>query len=207
MTTSSASVRALSAPVLSLDVRSNTKREFCMRIAISGGHRVGKTTLAEALANALPRYELVPEPYYLLEEEGHEFAAMPSIEDFELQLTRSLQCVRESGTNAIFDRCPLDILGYLITHREADTFHLADWMPRIRNCIAKLDLIVFVPIEQPERVAVPHSQANLRAEVDAVLRDIIVDDAYGFKVEVITATGTPETRLQQVVAHLRKTSN
>ena len=59
-----------------------------MRIAISGSHRVGKTTLAEALAAELPGYELVPEPYYLLEEDGHVFAAMPSIEDFELQLAR-----------------------------------------------------------------------------------------------------------------------
>lgn len=178
-----------------------------MRIAISGGHRVGKTTLAEALANALPQYELVPEPYYLLEEEGYEFAEMPSLEDFELQLTRSLQCVQESGLNAIFDRCPLDILGYLITHREADSFQLADWMPHVQNCIAKLDLIVFVPIEQPDRIAVPRSQAGLRAEVDAVLRDIIVYDTYGLKVNVITVTGTPEIRLQQVVAHLGETCN
>lgn len=177
-----------------------------MRIAISGSHRVGKTTLAEALANVLPRYVLVPEPYYLLEEDGYEFAEIPSIEDFELQLARSLQCVRESGTNAIFDRCPLDILSYLIAHREADTFHLANWMPQVQDCIAKLDLIVFAPIEQPDRVVVPRAQATLRAKVDALLRDTIVYDAYGLKVDVITVTGTPEARLQQVVAHIRKMS-
>jgi hypothetical protein len=178
-----------------------------MRIAISGSHLVGKTTLAEALAGALPGYELVPEPYHLLEEEGYAFAEMPSLDDFELQLECSLQCVQGHGTNVIFDRCPLDILGYLITHREADTFQLVDWMPRVQDSIAKLGLIVFIPIEKPDRIAVPRSQASLRAEVDAVLRDIIVDDAYGLKVDVITATGTPETRLRQVVAHLRKTSS
>ena len=44
-----------------------------MRIAISGSHLVGKTSLAEALADTLPRYELFAEPYHLLEEEGYEY--------------------------------------------------------------------------------------------------------------------------------------
>jgi AAA domain-containing protein len=175
-----------------------------MRIAISGSHLVGKTTLAESLASALPRHELVPEPYHLLEEDGYEFAAMPSIEDFEVQLARSLQCLQECGRNAIFDRCPLDILGYLITHRQADAFQLTDWMSRLQDSMTKLDLIVFIPIEEPDRVAVPRSQSRLRTQVDAVLREIIVDDSLGFGVEVVTASGTPGTRLQQVVAHIRR---
>lgn len=82
-----------------------------MRIAISGSHLVGKTTLAEALADALPDHQLVPEPYHLLEEEGYEFGEMPSIEDFELQLERSFHCLQESGPAVVFDRCPLDMIG------------------------------------------------------------------------------------------------
>lgn len=176
-----------------------------MRIAISGSHLVGKTTLAEELVEALPRYELVLEPYYLLEEDGYEFAEMPTIEDFELQLERSFQSIQESGANIVFDRCSLDILGYLITHRDADAFQLEDWMPRVRDAMAKLDLIVFVPVEDSDRVAVPRSQARLRSDVDTVLRDIIVDDAYGLEIDVVTAAGTPGSRLRQVVAHLRNT--
>lgn len=60
-----------------------------MRIAISGSHRVGKTSLAEALAVALPGHELLPEPYHALEDEGHEFGEMPSLDDFTLQLERA----------------------------------------------------------------------------------------------------------------------
>jgi len=174
-----------------------------MRIAISGSHLVGKTTLAEALADALPGYELVPEPYHLLAEEGHEFGEMPSIEDFELQLERSLLCTQESGADIVFDRCPLDILGYLVTHRDADAFQLEDWMPRVRDAMATLDLIVFVPVEDHDRVVVPREQARLRSDVDAVLRDIIVDDSYGLELAVITAEGAPGARLRQVVAHLQ----
>ena len=175
-----------------------------MRIAISGTHLVGKTTLAEAVAGALPGHEFVPEPYYLLEEDGHEFAEMPSIEDFELQLHRSFQSIREGGSSTVFDRCPLDILGYLQTHREADAFRLEDYMPRVRESVATLDLLVFVPIEEPDRLEVPRPHAWLRAAVDAVLRDVIVDDAYGLEVDVITVTGSDDARLRHVLAYLQR---
>ena len=173
-----------------------------MRIAISGSHLVGKTTLAEALTDVLPSHDLVPEPYYLLEEDGYEFGEVPSIHDFERQLERSFECIEKSGTNVVFDRSPLDILGYLVTHRDAEVFQLEDWLPGVRKSVAKLDLIVFVPVEDPDRVAVPRPQARLRAEVDSVLRDIIVDDAYGLEIDVITVEGTQNARLGQVVAHL-----
>lgn len=174
-----------------------------MRIAISGSHLVGKTTLAESLADALPSYELVPEPYYLLEQDGWEFAEMPSIEDFERQLACSVLCIQEGGPDVVFDRCPLDILGYLLTHRDGRAFRLEDWMPRVREAVAKLDVIVFLPIEDPDRMAVPREQARLRSDVDTALREIIVDDEYGLEVAVITAVGSPGARLRQVVAHLQ----
>jgi adenylate kinase family enzyme len=41
-----------------------------MRIAITGAHGVGKTTLAEALLEHLPGYTLETEPYYQLEAAG-----------------------------------------------------------------------------------------------------------------------------------------
>lgn len=175
-----------------------------MRIAISGSHLVGKTTLAEALADALPDHQLVPEPYHLLEEEGHEFAEMPSIEDFELQLERSFLCLQESAPAVVFDRCPLDMIGYLLTHEDAQAFNLEGWMPRVREYVAMLDLIVFVPVEEPDRVPVPRSQARLRAEVDTVLREIIVDDSYGLELDAIEVTGTPAARLRQVMAYVRR---
>lgn len=40
-----------------------------MRIAFTGSHRVGKTTLAEEIAESLPDYEFINEGYLQLEEE------------------------------------------------------------------------------------------------------------------------------------------
>lgn len=174
-----------------------------MRIAISGSHLVGKTTLCEALAEVLPHYQLFPEPYRLLEEDGHEFGEMPSVEEFELQMERSFLVLREGGADAVFDRCPLDIAAYLLTHEDADTFDIELWMPRIREHVSTLDLIVFVPIEAPDRVDVPRSERGLRAEVDALLSDIVLGDAYGLDVEVMEVAGSLDARVRQVVARVR----
>jgi predicted dehydrogenase len=62
-----------------------------MRVGISGTHRTGKTTLAAALCARLPGHALVDEPYYLLEEQGHEFGFPPSIEDYRALLACSVR--------------------------------------------------------------------------------------------------------------------
>lgn len=174
-----------------------------MRIAISGTHFSGKSTLVEELARALPKHLTLDEPYYLLEEEGHEFPEMPSIEDFELQLERSIECLNEDEPNVIFDRCPADLLAYLLTHRDAGMFDVKKWLPRVRAAIEKLDVIVFVPVEERDRIALPRSQdAELRAQVDEQLREILLENSFGFDVDVLPVTGSPHERVRRIVAHL-----
>lgn len=176
------------------------RRVFRLRIGISGSHFVGKSSLAEALASALPDYELVPEPYHLMEQAGHVFAELPALDDFALQLDRSIAYIHHSVPNIVFDRCPLDFLGYLQTHADAGQFEFEDWLPRIRDAVAKLDLIVFVPIETPDRLAVARSHVATRAEVDAVLRDVIARDCYGIGANVVEVTGSLDARLQSALA-------
>ncbi len=109
-----------------------------MRIAISGTHFSGKLSLVQALSEALPKYTTVDEPYHLLQEEGYEFAELPSIEDFELQLERAIESLDETLSNVIFDRCPADILCYLLSHTDAEAFNLEEWLPRVQTAIKKL---------------------------------------------------------------------
>lgn len=75
-----------------------------MRIAVSGTHCTGKTTLVAELHRTIPAHVTIAEPYCLLAEEGHEFAAMPGLHDFELQLERAIEVIAESEDNSIFDR-------------------------------------------------------------------------------------------------------
>ena len=174
-----------------------------MRIAISGTHFSGKSSLVQALSEALPKYTTVDEPYHLLQEEGYEFAELPSIEDFELQLERAIESLDETLLNVIFDRCPADILGYLLSHTDAEAFNLEEWLPRVQTAIKKLDLVVFLPIEEPDRIVLPLSQdAAYRQRVDEKLREVVLENIFDFKVEVLEVSGNPQTRVERVLAYI-----
>lgn len=173
-----------------------------VRIAFSGSHRVGKTTLIESVAERLPGHATVDEPYYLLEEEGYEFADPPSLEDFEAQLARSLAALDDDGgLDVLFDRCPVDILAYLLEHRDASGFDPDAWLEQIRDAVRTLDLIAFVPIEDSVRVgpASLEAAAHRRAVHDR-LCDLLLDGALGGDVEVLTVRGDVQARTDQVIA-------
>jgi len=174
-----------------------------MRIAISGTHFSGKSTLVEALSEALPHYITIDEPYQLLQEEGYEFAELPSIEDFELQLERSIESLDEKAPNIIFDRCPADILGYLLSHTDVEAFDLEEWLPRVQTAIRKLDLLIFLPIEEPDRIVLPSSEdAAYRQRVDEKLKEIILEKLFDLEVDVLEVTGSPKARVERVLARI-----
>jgi predicted ATPase len=174
-----------------------------MKIAVSGAHGTGKTTLVDELAAALPSFEVVDEPYHQLVEEGHDFAAMPCLEDFELQLERSILCLAESEGDTLFDRCPLDLLAYLLTHDESAGFTVDRWLPRVREAMARLDLVIFVPIESPDRIPdATEDHGDLRWRVDEELREIVLDDRWDLGVPAIEVVGSPGERARRVLAHL-----
>jgi hypothetical protein len=174
-----------------------------MKIAVSGSHHTGKTSLVEILSAALPAYSVVAEPYAQLEDEGHVFPEMPSLEDFEQQLQRSIECINENTADCLFDRCPLDLLAYLITHEESDRFVLDQVFDDVDRALRQIDLVVFVPIETPDRVGIGASEdADLRQRVDQELRDITLADRWGLGVEAIEVTGSLRERAAQVLAAL-----
>ncbi len=176
-----------------------------MRIAVTGTHRVGKSTLIEALEERLAEYRVFDEPYHLLEEEGYEFASPPCLEDFLEQLRRSMELLEdeEGARNVVFDRCPLDFLGYLLTHEESDSFDPEEWLARIRSTVQTLDLVVFVPIEERDRIQLPaHENAGQRAEVDEKLAWLLLDDPFGLGVEVLSVSGSRTARITQVLERI-----
>ncbi|NRD53792.1 AAA family ATPase [Corallococcus exiguus] len=177
-----------------------------MRIAMSGTHRVGKSTLIEDLGEELSEYRVVDEPYHLLEEEGYEFASPPCLEDFLEQLRRSLALFEEEDTRSVlFDRCPLDFLGYLLTHEDSDAFDVEEWLTRIRSTLKTLDFVVFVPIEERDRIRLPaHEDSNLRREVDEKLAWLLLDDPYDLGVEVLSVHGAGASRVSQVIERLKR---
>lgn len=174
-----------------------------MRIAFSGSHRVGKSSLLERIAEELPNYSCVEEPYWLLEEDGYECAEQPSIADFEAQLERSLDALEEGGDEVLFDRCPADVLAYLSTHQDG-SFDADESIERVREAMQTLDLVVFVPIEERDRVPLTMSREDraARAAVHQKLEEILVEDSLGFAVDVVVVTGDLEARAREVLKHV-----
>lgn len=174
-----------------------------MRIAISGAHFSGKSTLIAALLEDLPDYASVDEPYLLLEEDGYEFSHPPSLEDFERQIQRSITAIQESGNKTIFDRCPIDCLAYALEISE-DFVDSEEWIQKIEDAVQLLDLIVFVPIEK--RIPVPASEdLKLRMGVNERLQEMIMEDSLGIleNIEVLEITGSLQKRVKMIEDYVR----
>src|SRR5688572_22336612 len=118
-------------------------------------------------------------------------------------LDRSLAVLHDTPSHdVIFDRCPVDYLGYLAAVKPRDVEALGARIARTVGAIDSLDLIVFVPIERPDRIDVPASEGRrLRHRVDAILRDILIEDTWGLGARVVEVSGSPDHRVRQVLSH------
>ncbi|MFB9076476.1 ATP-binding protein [Flavobacterium procerum] len=164
-----------------------------MRIAIMGAHLVGKTTLAQKLHESFPDYEFYPEPYFELEEIGFAFPEIPTADDYLMQLEHSLKQIVRSNKNAIFDRCPIDLLAYVLAVDNTFNFQLV--FNKIQNTIKEIDVFVFVTIEKPDRILCSNADLpGLRYEVNEILGELIND----FEIQVIEVKGDVSERLNQI---------
>jgi len=172
-----------------------------MKIAIAGAHCVGKTTLAEKLLEYFSHYELRQEPYYELEEMGHIFSEIPNIDDFTEQLEYSIKQISINEDNVIFDRCPIDLLAYIMAI--GDSENIESLYHKVQNAMKEIDLLVFVPIENPDLISCPESElSELRDQVNEILNECIWD----FDIETIEVTGTLSARMNQVIKKYQKNS-
>jgi len=169
-----------------------------MRIALSGAHRVGKTSLLERLSEELPDYELYAEPYFELEEAGAIFSEIPTTEDYLTQLLYSTKQIEKSNENSLFDRCPLDFFAYILA--TDPSYSLQTTFARIQDSMQWIDLLVFVPIEEPDRIECPDSDLpELRNEVNEIISEFIND----FDVEIIEVRGSVTERVKQILNYIK----
>ncbi|BAV06653.1 AAA domain-containing protein [Filimonas lacunae] len=173
-----------------------------MKIAIIGAHRVGKTTLAEQLQEQMPTFVLNREPYYELEESGYQFAETPYVDDFLKQFSFSVQQISESENNTLFDRCPIDILAYI--HAIDPGKSLQSLFETTYSVIHEIDLLVFVPIEDPDIIHCDTADfPKLRRKVNEILYNWI--DDWGIK--TIEVKGTLINRKKQVLDAIKQQAN
>ncbi|HNR07821.1 MAG TPA: AAA family ATPase [Saprospiraceae bacterium] len=172
-----------------------------MKIAVSGAHRVGKSTLVENLLESLPEYTSRAEAYHELEEQGHHFSDLPGLDEFFLQLDYSIEQIAKGGNCTLFDRCPVDILAYIqlsyaLGHVQNQTLY-----QRVFKAMSTLDLLIFVPIENPDVIACPENElSELRQRVNELLHEWVWD----FDVPVLLVSGSALSRRNQVLQYLSK---
>jgi nicotinamide riboside kinase len=180
-----------------------------MRVAVSGAHATGKSTLIAELRLHLLDHLVVEEVYHALLDEGQLFGQSPTAEDFEVQLERSCSVLAtQRSRDVIFDRCPVDYLAYLAVVGGQDS--LEPWFRLGLQAMKELDLIVFVPVERPDRISPGRSEfPRLRSRVDAKLRQVLLEDVWDIGVDVVTVRGSLRERTKKVISALAQhpTSN
>lgn len=167
-----------------------------MRIAVSGAHCTGKSTLIDEFLRVHPEFGHEPEPYTVMVEElGEEFAAEPCVEDFLRQLEFNIDRLKqhERGAQVIFERCPIDFVAYIECLSPAHPPPLDVVLESMGN----LDLIVYLPIDNTIET---DEFSKLRKAVDRRLSEIYHEDDLGIisdtNLVVIGATGPTEQRLR-----------
>src|SRR5262245_35756139 len=137
-----------------------------MRIAISGTHCTGKSTLIDKFLLAHPDFVHESEPYLVLVEDyGEDFAAEPSADDFYRQLEFNLDRLRHyrSGEKVIYERSPVDFLAYLLAlsdlRRDRQAVALVEQaLGLVHEGIEFLDLIVFLPLDDMANNLMPDAE-------------------------------------------------
>lgn len=183
-----------------------------MRIAVSGTHCCGKTTLIDEFLLAHREFAHEPEPYAVLQDDyGEVFAAEPSADDFyrQLEFNVSRLCRYGPGERVIYERSPADFLAYLLAlddlGRDEDALRLADSsLGVVREGLQLLDMIVFLPIDDGDGGGgVPEwEDLELRRKVNKRLEGILLEDEFGFFASnrpiVVEAIGSTGRRVRTV---------
>jgi len=182
-----------------------------VRIAVSGTHCSGKSTLVEDFVAAHPEYLHEPEPYEWLQElYGEVSAEEPTVDDFYRQLELSVDRLRRYGpdANVIAERSPLDFLAYLqatidLGRAGRDCALIASAAELAATGLAHVDLVVLLPLNDTDRIVAPESEdLDLRDAMNERLLDIVEADPYSLfgngQPRVIELQGTRDDRLRQL---------
>jgi|SRR5215471_1990801 len=186
-----------------------------MRIAVSGTHCCGKSTLISEFLVKYPGFAHEPEPYVTLQESyGEIFPAEPSVDDYFRQLEFNVERLKEykAGDRVIYERSPVDFLAYVLALYELQREKQACWFVQrsleiASTAVALLDLIVFLPIEDDEEL-IDAEDNELRSAVNSRLVGILCEGEFNMfrnnKPCVMEARGTTAQRLSMIEAAIER---
>lgn len=171
-----------------------------MRIAVSGTHSIGKSTLIDEFLRAHADFTHEREPYMVMVEDfGEEFSAEPCVDDFYRQLEFNIERLRQHAREerVIYERCPIDFLAYIDA---LDSQAAEPVIGPVSEAIRHLELIVYLPLDRND--SVDSEFPKLRKAVDRRLAAIYREDQFGIlgssNVVVLEARGSTTQRLRTV---------
>jgi len=181
-----------------------------MRLAISGTHCSGKSSLAEALLLAHREFTHEPEAYFQLQElYGESFSAEPSSDDFLQQLEYHNERLQQyqPGSHVVFERCAIDYVAYLqalidLKRHSADVVILKQSVDLARSAFQLLDIVVSLPANSSHIYVPDEEDLELRAAVDTNLERFLLNDELDLLSDerpmVLEVCGTIEQRLKMI---------
>ena len=158
-----------------------------MRIAVSGSHSTGKSTLIAAFLDRCPGCLHEPEAFETLGDDVElTEAGEPAPDGLAalLRYTVSRLEGHEPGARVVFERSPADYLAYAAASRgaawkAARREFLATHVPIVRKALERLDVIAYLPVSATGPAqARPGEDARFRRRVDECLRRALLDDEY-----------------------------
>lgn len=186
-----------------------------MRIAISGTHFMGKSTLIEDFIKKYPHYSYEIEPYYQLQNQGiEEFSEQLTFECVLKQLDYSIELLnaKKDQNNIIFDRCPIDFIAYAMYIADQRQINFNDTVfsekfSEIKEALRILDLIVFLPMTKEHRIEYEEEDAAYRKMIDKNLKKIYRDEVFDIfpsysHPKIVEIWGDRLTRIKKISTYL-----
>lgn len=176
-----------------------------MRIVVSGTHASGKSTLIADVLAARPGFDILPDPYELLDED----TARPDAAGFVTQLGASARRLLglTPAADVIAERGPLDFLAYLdaleaLGRPTAPDVVYERCLDLTFATMAHVDLLVVLPLESGSVPVDEDEDPALREAMDAALQDLLADTGLIAGADVVELTGPPDQRRDGLVEQL-----
>lgn len=185
--------------------RRTTRYSRPMRIVVSGTHASGKSTLISDFALRNPEFEVLPDPFELVDE--HDDAPAASLFARQLRIAADRLTAENHGLDLIAERGPLDFLAYLLALEELTGAELDEGVHermrhRTAEALSTIDLLVVLPLTAADHIHVGGDEhLELRDAMNDTLLELIDDrDLVDPSVTVAEITGSPQARVAALEA-------
>lgn len=196
-----------------------------MRIAVSGSHSLGKSTVVNDWIARCPSFKREEEPYRALGLYGpYEILFREASTKLHngIQLYYNISRIHRYANftdDVIFDRAPIDYLAYSQYTANKGTTDINDafveWMvPAVRESLDHLDLLAFIPQcdEWPvemEADGIRPIDHEYRDDVDAIFKQIYREGRYGVmpresQPHLVELVGSGQQRFDQLTAAIER---